>query len=496
MLQNNGGIMANTINVKVFEGLLKKATTTYDNSVNKSGVSNQVWLKDYFKSEMPEISEKEADELAKSSIESLERYEKAQDDYKKAKSNNVSRSAWLNTAILKGGEAFSAERFTQYLSEIDSTLVRCNEDMINVVTTQEGVINQNPNLDGFIAEQELVNTFNANASLENSNFRARVLQPEAGQTYGKNSVDIAVDDKFWGQKNVQRHQVKFGKDANATASMVNDKNYNNQRILVPKNQTDAVKSKLSKHKTVSDQIKTDDGVSSNALSKKQAKAFQNRVQDGKTLRKKEWSYYENKQLITNIGKQTMLAGVTGAALGASIHVMGNLLSGKEIESDKVMKTAFVTGTDSGAKAATTGALVVATRKGMLPIAKNTSAASLGLAGAVIIENAKVLYKLGNGDITPREAVDGMGEATTIGVASHFGFLSGAELGATLGSIAPGIGNVIGGIVGAIAGSVIGKTVYNGAKRIIKGAMSTVKSIGTAIYSGLKSVASVLNPFNW
>ena len=40
--------------------------------------------------------------------------------------------------------------------------------------------------------------------------------------------------------------------------MVNDKNYNNQRILVPKNQTDIVKSKLSKQKTVSDQIKTDE----------------------------------------------------------------------------------------------------------------------------------------------------------------------------------------------------------------------------------------------
>jgi len=477
MLQNNGGIMANTINVKAFEGLLKKATSSYDNSVNKSGVSNQVWLKNYFKSEMPEISEEEADELAKSSIESLKRYEKSQDDYKKAKSNNVSRSAWLNNTILKGGETFSSERFTQYLSEIDSTLARCNEDMINVVTTQAGTINQNPNLDGFIAEQELVNTFNANASLENSNFRARVLQPDAGQTYGKNSVDIAVDDKFWGQKNIQRHQVKFGKDANATASMVNDKNYNNQRILVPKNQTDVVKSKLT-------------------LSKRQAKTLQNRAQDGKSLRKKDWSYYKNKQLITSIGKQSMLAGVTGAALGASIQVMGDLLSGKDVKSDEVVKTAFVTGTDSGAKAATTGALVVATRKGMLPIAKNTSAASLGLAGAIIIENAKVLYKLGNGDITPIEAVDGMGEATSIGVASHFGFLSGAELGATLGSIAPGIGNVIGGIVGAVAGSVVGKAVYNGAKRIVKGAVSTVKSLGSAICSGVKSVARALNPCNW
>ena len=220
------------------------------------------------------------------------------------------------------------------------------------------------------------------------------------------------------------------------------------------------------------------------------------MQDGKSLRKKDWSYYENKQLINNIGKQTMLAGVTGAALGASIQVMGDFLSGKDIKSDKVIETALVTGADSGAKAATTGALVVATRKGMLPIAKNTSAASLGLAGAIIIENAKVLYKLGNGDITPIEAVDGMGEATTIGVASHFGFLSGAELGATLGSIAPGIGNVIGGIVGAIAGSVVGKAVYNGAKRIVKGALSTAKSVGSAICSGVKSVVKALNPLNW
>lgn len=496
MLQNNGGIMTNTINVKAFEGLLKEATTSYDNSVNKLGISNQEWLKDYFKSEMPEISDKEADELAKSSVESLERYENARNDLKKAKSANISRSAWLYNTVLKGGEVYSAEKFTQYLSEIDNTLVKCNEDMINVVTTQTGTINQNPNLDGFIAEQELVNTFNANAALESSNFRARVLQPDAGQTYGKNSVDIAVDDKFWGQKNIQRHQVKFGKDANATASMVSDKNYNNQRILVPKNQTEVVKSKLSKQKTVSDQITTDDGASSDALSKKEAKTLQNRAQDGKSLKRKDWSYYDNKKLITNIGKQTMLAGVTGAALGASIQVMGDLLSGKEIESNKVMKTAFVTGADTGAKAATTGALVVATRKGMLPIVKNTSAASLGLAGAIIIENAKVIYKLGNGDITPIEAVDGMGEATTIGVASHIGFLSGAELGATLGSIAPGIGNVIGGIVGAVAGSVVGKAVYNGAKRIIKSAVSTVKSLSSAICSGVKSVTRVFNPRNW
>ena len=491
MLQNNGGIMANTINVKAFEGLLKKATISYDNSVNKSGVSNQVWLKDYFKSEMPEISEKEADELAKSSIESLERYEKAQDDYKKAKSNNVSRSAWLNNTILKGGETFSAQRFTQYLSEIDSTLARCNEDMINVVTTQAGTINQNPNLDGFIAEQELVNTFNANASLENSNFRARVLQPEAGQTYGKNSVDIAVDDMFWGQKNIQRHQVKFGKDANATASMVNDKNYNNQRILVPKNQTDVVKSKVSKQKTVSDQIKTDDGV---VLSKRQAKTLQNRAQDGKSLRKKDWSYYKNKQLITNIGKQTMLAGVTGAALGASIQVVGDLLSGKDVKSDKVIETAFVTGADSGAKAATTGALLVATRKGMLPIAKNTSAASLGLAGAIIIENSKVLYKLGNGEITSLEAVDRMGEATTIGVTSHMGFLYGAEIGATLGSVVPGVGNIVGGIVGAIAGSFIGKAIYNGEKKLAKIKIAIIKSIGCTVYRGIKSMVNLINPF--
>ena len=37
----------------------------------------------------------------------------------------------------------------------------------------------------------------------------------------KNSVDIAVDDKFWGQREIYSDtKQKFGKDANATANMV------------------------------------------------------------------------------------------------------------------------------------------------------------------------------------------------------------------------------------------------------------------------------------
>ncbi len=49
----------------------------------------------------------------------------------------------------------------------------------------------NPNLDGFIAEQELVNSFNNSAVLEGSKYRAEALTPDV---YGKNSFDIVIKD--------------------------------------------------------------------------------------------------------------------------------------------------------------------------------------------------------------------------------------------------------------------------------------------------------------
>ncbi|MCS5854374.1 hypothetical protein LNO23_00245 [Klebsiella pneumoniae subsp. pneumoniae] len=55
-------------------------------------------------------------------------------------------------------------------------------------------MNQQLNLDGFIAEQHHADTFNLDAVAKGSEYRAEVLKPKSGGTYGKNSVDVVIRD--------------------------------------------------------------------------------------------------------------------------------------------------------------------------------------------------------------------------------------------------------------------------------------------------------------
>ncbi len=79
-------------------------------------------------------------------------------------------------------------------------------------------MNQQLNLDGFIAEQHHVDTFNLDAVAKGSEYSAEVLQPKPYQTYGKNSVDIVIKDGEG--KIVRRYQAKYGADADATDTML------------------------------------------------------------------------------------------------------------------------------------------------------------------------------------------------------------------------------------------------------------------------------------
>lgn len=101
--------------------------------------------------------------------------------------------------------------------------------MIHVVTNLNGGISQNMNLDGFIAEQHHVNSFNMNAKLDGSNYIAEVLTPEAGQKYVKNSFDVVIRDN--NRKIVHQYQMKYGASSQRTIEMIRDGNYHNQRIV-------------------------------------------------------------------------------------------------------------------------------------------------------------------------------------------------------------------------------------------------------------------------
>lgn len=70
-----------------------------------------------------------------------------------------------------------------YLQGLDAALADANASLYRTIRTQAGAgpISQNPNLDGFIAEQYHAQTFNLNAKASGSPYRAKVLDPVDGK---------------------------------------------------------------------------------------------------------------------------------------------------------------------------------------------------------------------------------------------------------------------------------------------------------------------------
>ena len=147
----------------------------------------------------------------------------------------------------------------------------------------------NSNLDGFIAEQELVNSFNNSAVLEGSKYRAEALTPDI---YGKNSFDIVIRDES--EKIVHQYQAKFGATAEDTIRYIKNGNYNNQQLIVPKDQVAEVQ-KAFPGKSVTSYVGGTERVKTKGkgFDKTDVKRMQEDAQIGKTENlKKDWNSYE------------------------------------------------------------------------------------------------------------------------------------------------------------------------------------------------------------
>ncbi|MBE6105024.1 hypothetical protein [Anaerovibrio lipolyticus] len=479
--------------------IMQRFLTSY--SEKDSKLSDEEWLKQRFKEELPEKSEEEIKRMSKEVISEVQSFDSNLAGLNKVREAGGTSEEWLCNKLEDAAAGYSVTEFGQYLANVDSTLAQGNQLLMEAVTTKNGVASMNPNLDGFIAEQLHVNSFNANAALENSSYRAEVLTPEPGQTYGKNSMDIVIRDEY--NKIVHQYQAKFGKDVQATADMIRHGNYNNQRILVPKGQVEALKEKFPS-KSISDHIGGTDSVptKSNPQSKLKVKNEQNRVQEKGTIVGQDWNSFTNRQLAINISKQAAVTGMGAAALGTGFHLAYKVFNGEEIKGSEVVQTAIVTGADAGVKAATAGALKVGAEKGLIPLlTKGTPLGLITNIACVGIENAKVMFKLAKGEITGLQAADLMGRTTTSMVggltAAGFGMGKGTAIGLALGGpIGAAIGGFVGGTVSYMAGSAVGDLVYSGVKKVgsvakscASAAWSGIKSVGSGIFSGVGSVVS-------
>ena len=375
----------------------------------------------------------------------------------------------------------------EYLHGLDEAINNANQSMYDTITTKSGAINQNFNLDGFIAEQHHANSFNLEANLKGSEYRAEVLVPKDGQTYGKNSVDIVVKDKTG--KIVERYQAKYGKTADDTIRMINEGNYNNQRLLVPAEQVEEVQ-KAFPNKTVVASVGSGD-IKSKPLDKIGAKELQNEAQSG-NWNDLNWNEYKSKDLAIGIGKQAGYAAIQGAAIGAGVELATKVWNGEEIKAEEVVEQALVSGADFGVKAATAGALKVGVEKGIVKaIPKGTPAGTIANIAYVAIENVKILGKVATGELTVKEGLNKMEQTTVATVAGIAASAKGTAIGATIGSVLGPVGTVVGGFVGGtvgyIAGSKVAETAVKGVQKVREKAREVVKEVGSTIISGAKSV---------
>ena len=418
----------------------------------------------------------------------------------------------------------SVNRANTYVDNVNSAIGKSNEEILSALTTKTGEISQNPNLDGFIFEERHAGTFNIDAAVKEKNYYAKALKPEIGETYGKNSIDMTIEDSG---KIVRKYQAKAYKNANETAKSFYDRQqgykYKFQSKLVPSDQTGDIPNSVDKLKFGE--------VESKNISKEEIKNIQEKYQSGDKEAVK-FSFEKDVDALAiskQLGKQAVINGTMGVGIGMALDVGTKLVSGEEVEVAEVIEAGVKTGTSMGLSTAVAGGIRVAVEKNVVPkvfagvLANNNAVGAVAASSMDIIGTA---FKLGSGEISLGEATKRVG--TSVGsaygaiVASNAGFIGGLAMAGAIGLGALGVaGAVVGGAVALAAGAVCGivgskvggaiakgvgtiaKPVIDGSTEIVKkgteavksvakGAWEGVKAVGTAVASGVKAVGSALS----
>lgn len=449
------------------------------------------WLSQKMQESLPEKAPTEIQAMTEEIISTLETNEENKKSLNYAIENGRSKESWFASEIQKAASKMSTQETVKYLTSLDSALHNANESLYSTIKTQAGAINRNPNLDGFIAEQHHAQTFNLNAEATGSQYRAKVLEPK-GKGYAKNSVDIVIVDV--NGKVVKRYQSKYCQDAKATQKAFERGDYRGQQKLVP----EGPEGEIGKKSTT--MLEAPDGTKSNPLTKSSAKQKRDEARSG-DWNELNWNEYKTKDLAIGIGKQAGYAAFQGAVIGVGFDVAQKLWNGEKIKGEEVAKTALASGADFGIKAATAGAIKVGVEKGIITvIPKGTPAGAIANIAYIAIEDAKIVGKMMDGDITVKEGIEKIEQTTVATVAGLYAMGEGAAMGATAGAIfgpaGMAIGGFVGGTIGYMAGSKVGETIVKGAQKLRDGACKVVKTIGSKIkdkcdslVNGLKDLAS-------
>ena len=465
-----------------------------------------------------EILEKVAEEIEEAEIVDTK---EVIEDMKEASNilSQYNEAMIYETAAVKEPQlvanVLSAKSVNNYVDSINTAIDNANKATIESITTKAGTINQNPNLDGFIFEEHHVGTFNIDAAVKQKSYHAEALKPELGETYGKNSIDIVIEDSG---KYVKKYSAKAYKNANETAKSFYDKitgyKYKFQSKLVPTDQTKEIVNSVDKIKF--------DNVESKGITKTEIKNIQSELQS----RNKKTDIFSFKKDVNTIsiskqiGKQAMVNGTMGLGIGMVANIGTKIIQGKEVEVEEVIETGIKTGESIGLSTAVAGGIKVAVEKEIIPAMSNSTIGAIAASSIDIIGTA---CKLGSGEISLGEAIKEVGTSISSAysaiVSSSFGYTATIAVAGmvglgTMGTVGTVIGTGVALVAGAVCGTVgskIGGAIANGvgtiaekvvdkAVEVVKEGIDTVKntangvinkvqSIGKKITSGLSKVAS-------
>ena len=410
----------------------------------------------------------------------------------------------------------SANSVNNYVDSINTAIDNANKTLMESVTTKVGTINQNPNLDGFIFEEYHAGTFNVDATVKQKPYHAEALKPELGETYGKNSIDLVIEDTG---KYVKKYSAKAYKNANETAKSFYDKitgyKYKFQSKLVPTDQTKDIANSVDKIKF--------DNVESKGITKSEIKNIQNDLQSGNkkadilNLKKDVNTISISKQ----IGKQAMVNGTMGLGIGMATNIGKNLITGKEVDAEQVIETGIKTGASMGMATAVAGGIRVAVEKKVIPtvfsrVLTNNTIGAIAAASMDIIGTA---FKLGSGEITLGKAIKDIGKSVGsaygaivatgwlssggiiaagtkvagmigLGTIGAVGTILGVGVAVVAGAVCATVGSKVGGAIangiGAVAGAIV-----DGAVGIVKAGKEVVKSVASGLWNGLKAAGGAL-----
>ncbi|MDP1614360.1 MAG: hypothetical protein Q8L68_01035 [Methylococcales bacterium] len=447
------------------------------------------------------VDDAERHETALKVIETVQKNNDEKADLYAHLNKGKSRESWLAKKIEQGASSTGVVDIGKYAQGIDNALEDANIEMMDKVYKKfsdadedlEGLVASSAtHLHGFIAEVDLANQFNVNATASGSTLKAEVLR-----SIGKNSPDILIKDSAGNMlEHIQVKLYKPGEDGlNSLITNIKKHGYdNNTTLIVNEEHVAALRDKFPDLKISSDYQQN--GVTMKMGKYAEYKKLQEKAQLTDETKQYQWSDANRMNIAKEIGKKALIAAAFSAGFQGA-RILGrrtwNTLNGKENRSanedlQEFFESSIKSAANVGVQVAVSGALVVAVKSGWVKALQGTPAGVIANIANIAIANAKCVYKFAQGELSAVETLDAMTNITYSAIGGIEGAFAGGalgmEIGFAFGPIGVAVGGFVGSVIGSIAGSTINEAIYKAHKTIVKTAVKVIQSA----WEGTKAVA--------